>query len=274
MMDDIIRRVLLLFSPVVLRFLLLILVLLHRTTFPGKLALFISTAMITTLEEIIACPEFQKLDGIGGHKTYHLEGSALTHTMMVIAEAKKMFPDEPLMWRVAALHDIGKIYCSIENGPDDWSYPDHSIVGSLKGILCKFISLQDENFDQIQWYIRNHIKPMHWMYDGDKVMRDIAEMKVNMPTRCSIDNLIKFVICDIRGSKSIVEQTSTIEYLEGIISQRDLRKNLVNQLESLLYETMGDGMDCIRCDEDYSEDYAKRCDELAKILNKYNITLK
>ena len=274
MMDDIIRRVLLLFSPVVLRFLLLILVLLHRTTFPGKLALFISTAMITTLEEIIACPEFQKLDGIGGHKMYHLEGSALTHTMMVIAEAKKMFPYEPMMWRVAALHDIGKIYCSIENGPNDWSYPDHSIVGSLKGILGKFISLQDESFIQIQWYIRNHIKPMHWLYDGDKVTRDIAEMKANMPTRCSIDNLIKFVICDIRGSKSIVDQTSTIEYLEDLISLCDVRKNLFNQIESLLYETMGYGMNCILYNEGYSEYYAKSCDELARILDDYNITLK
>jgi hypothetical protein len=171
--------------------------------------------MITSLDEIIACPEFQKLDEIGGHKVYHLEGSALVHTMMVIREAKEMFPSEPLMWRVAALHDIGKIYTSICNGPDDWSYPDHALCGSFKGVLVKFISLQDENFRDIQWYIKNHIKPLFWMKRGVTYGHgELLAMTNDMPSEnCSIHNLVGLSVCDIRGSISNEDQSELIKYL-------------------------------------------------------------
>lgn len=168
--------------------------------------------MITPLEEILKCEEFWKLAGIGGHKVYHHEGNALIHTTMVIEEAKKMFPDEPLMVRVAALHDIGKIYTSICNGPDDWSYPDHSVCGSLKGILAKFISLQDEDFTKIQWYIRNHIKPLFWKKDNFDNTLPIVMME-NAPEGCSFHNLARLAVCDIRGSISDVDQTELINFL-------------------------------------------------------------
>lgn len=161
------------------------------------------------MEEILNNAEFQKLKRIGGHKVYHLEGDAYTHTLMVIEEAKKMFPDDPLMWKVAALHDIGKIYTSIQNGPDDWCYPDHAECGSFKGILCKFIPLEDPDFVVIQWYIRNHIKPLFWE-DGKMIVLG------GVKDRCSVRNLARLAVCDIRGSKSIEDQSRKIEYLMGI----------------------------------------------------------
>lgn len=164
--------------------------------------------MRTTLEQILECPEFQKLKGIGGHKVYHLEGNAYEHTMRVIKEARSMFPSEPLMWRVAALHDIGKIYTSIEQGPDDWVYPDHALCGSFKGILCKFISLEDDDFERIQWYIRNHIKPLFWKGDEWK--------ETKCPAGCSVRNLARLAVCDIRGSLSLESQDEKIDYLMSI----------------------------------------------------------
>ena len=163
--------------------------------------------MRTSLAEIITCPEFQKLRNIGGHKEYHLEGNALKHTLLVLAEAMSMFPNEPLMWRVAALHDIGKIYTAIENGPDDWSYPDHALCGSFKGVLCKFISLEDEDFEKIQWYIRNHIKPLFY------AKSEFAELEKKCPEGCSVRNLARLAVCDIKGSKSVEPQDALINYL-------------------------------------------------------------
>ena len=136
---------------------------------------------------------------------YHLEGDAWTHTMLVIDEAKRMFPDEPLMWRVAALHDVGKIYTSIEQGLGDWVYPDHAMCGSFKGVLAKFISLDDEDFERIQWYIKNHIKPLFWKGDEWKRMECLDG--------CSVRNLARLAVCDIRGSKSVEDQSEKIAFL-------------------------------------------------------------
>ncbi len=163
--------------------------------------------MKTSLEEIITCDEFMKLREIGGHKKYHLEGNALTHTLMVLAHAIEMFPDEPMMWRVAALHDIGKIYTSICHGPEDWEYPDHAMCGSFKGILCKFISPDDEDFEKIQWYIRHHIKALFMSKN------EFAELGKRCPEGCSVRNLARLAVCDIKGSISEEPQTSLINYL-------------------------------------------------------------
>lgn len=173
--------------------------------------------MRTTLEQILNCDEFQKLKAIGGHKVYHLEGDAWTHTMLVIDEAKRMFPDEPLMWRVAALHDVGKIYTSIEQGPGDWVYPDHAMCGSFKGVLAKFISLDDEDFERIQWYIKNHIKPLFWPKELTRARTNrvrLSAMKIDyVPEGCSIRNLARLAVCDIRGSKSVEDQSEKIAFL-------------------------------------------------------------
>ena len=43
----------------------------------------------------------------------------------------------------------------------DWIYPDHALVGSIRGILMQYISDKSSYFTTVQWFIKNHIKLMH-----------------------------------------------------------------------------------------------------------------
>lgn len=172
--------------------------------------------MKTTVEEILANPEFQRLGEIGGHKVYHLEGSALVHTMMVYDEAVKMWGEGHMMTRIALLHDIGKIYTSIRHGDGDWEYPDHAQCGSFRGILCKFISEQDDEFREVQWYIANHIKPLFWR--GRVLEDEWAKVMRSAPSgRCTVENLVRLALCDVRGSVSVEPQTELIDFLSGLL---------------------------------------------------------
>lgn len=155
-----------------------------------------------------------ELDSIGGHKIYHTEGSALEHTYMVYKAALEILPDNEVMQKAALLHDIGKIYTSIENGPDDWSYPDHSIAGSLKGILCKFIPLDDPYFKDYQWLIRNHIKPLFWGKTGI-IVDDIPYTHKDI---CTLNNLRWLAVCDLMGSMPVDKEANNqlIDWLRGL----------------------------------------------------------
>ena len=178
-----------------------------------------------TLSEIITNPQFLELIHVGGCKPYHREGSAYIHTMMVIQEVSKMFPDNEFMLKVAALHDIGKIFTGIEKADGNWEYPDHAMCGSFRGILSRFIPESDPDFKSIQWFIRNHIRPMFWMSKGfDVLKRDVSQILQqreveNDPDRCTISNLCGFVICDIKGSVSDEPQTALIDYLTELANQ-------------------------------------------------------
>ena len=165
------------------------------------------------IKALIANPEFQKLKTIGGHKVYHLEGNAYKHTMMVAKEAGEMFGRFSFMHYIAFLHDIGKIYTSVCNGPDDWSYPHHSDGGALR--LNRFIPFENENYITIQWYIFNHIKPLFFKGTRQECMESIrgyAPFNDYM-----FNNLIKLVICDIKGSVSVNPQTAKINYLNSLL---------------------------------------------------------
>lgn len=159
--------------------------------------------------------EFEKLKEIGGHSTYHLEGNALIHTMKVFHESRKCFHDSKIMQKAALLHDIGKIYTSIEVSPGDWVYPDHSLCGSFKGILCKFIPLDDPHFVDYQWLIKNHIKPLYWNKHGINT-EDV--WGITDKTICTLDNLRKLAICDLRGStpKDPTASEELIQYLQSL----------------------------------------------------------
>lgn len=158
--------------------------------------------------------ELYNLESIGGHKIYHTEGNALVHTFMVYQASQEVFPDNEVMQKAALLHDIGKIYTSIENGPGDWSYPDHSIAGSLKGILCKFIPLDDPYFKDYQWLIRNHIRPLFWKKNGINV-EDIPYTHKDI---CTLDNLRWLAVCDLMGSVPVDKEANNqlIDWLKGL----------------------------------------------------------
>lgn len=165
----------------------------------------------------INADEFWKLKDIGGHSTYHLEGNALKHTIMVYEEACKMYPDNEVMQKAALLHDIGKIYTSIEVAPGDWVYPDHSTCGSFKGILCKFIDLKDPHFVDYQWLIRNHIRPLYWNKKGIATDNEVyGELDKSI---CTLNNLRNLAICDLKGSKAKDPKASEelIAYLNNLI---------------------------------------------------------
>jgi hypothetical protein len=157
---------------------------------------------------------YMQLEKIGGHKTYHLEGNALEHSYLVWKASREIFPENRLMQKVALLHDIGKIYGSIQLGENDWIYPDHSTIGSCRGVLCKFIPLELPNFKEIQWMIKNHIKPLFWKKNG--ISFDSVEGLD--PKICSAKNLALLAVCDLMGSQTVNEaqKQADIDYLLDI----------------------------------------------------------
>ena len=162
--------------------------------------------------------EYMKLATIGGHKLYHLEGNALEHSLLVYYASCNIFNGNWDMQRVALLHDIGKIYTSIRKADDDWEYPDHSVCGSFKGILCKFIDINDPHFIDYQWLIRNHIKPLFWRKNGVNVDTNPWEKNKLDSKLSNLDNLRKLAICDLIGSSPLdaVAQKELIDYLNNL----------------------------------------------------------
>lgn len=161
--------------------------------------------------------EWVKLATIGGHSVYHLEGNALQHTLLVFEESMIMFRGNWEMQRCALLHDIGKIYTSIEIAPGDWQYPDHSTCGGFKGILAKFIPLNDPHFCDYQWLIRNHIKPLYWRNKGVNADKPAPWEHLD-ESLANMDNLRKLAICDLIGSKPVNQKDTddNIAYLKSL----------------------------------------------------------
>ena len=190
--------------------------------------------MLNILSEILnvlQLPEFQKLREIGGHKVYHLEGDAYTHTMLVMLQAIKLFGIDSIMVLVAALHDIGKIYTSICHGPGDWSYPNHAKAGAEN--LDKFLPVSHPEFFKVQWYIANHIKPLFW------IGKDLEEVipSMNVPEGCSIVALAELAICDILGSLSTEPQVELLTFLQDFVSSRKVALDIAAQY-GLQYEVL------------------------------------
>lgn len=172
--------------------------------------------IITISNKVLNTPEFKKLKTIGGHKVYHLEGNAYDHTMLVWEAAKKMFGEGHFMTLVALLHDIGKIYTSVCNGPGDWTYPNHAKGGAEN--LDKFLDRDEdpELFDAVQWYLANHIKPLFWKPGKIDFSRGVNDL-------CKAGWLRDLALCDIAGSEwdhSNIEleanQRQLISFLKGL----------------------------------------------------------
>lgn len=157
---------------------------------------------------------FYDLKKIGGHKLYHLEGDQLTHTKMVWEYAKKCnYP----WWlqNVCILHDIGKIFTSVCNGPDDWSYPHHSDGGARN--LHLFIDEDSLWFEVYKWYIENHIKPLFWKSLEDS--KNLTPPPAGMEQYCTIYNLLRLVKADLEGSISADGNTETKDKIEEFLEE-------------------------------------------------------
>ena len=146
--------------------------------------------------------EFLKLENIGGCKKYHKEGNALIHTLMTMRACLTKYGRDYELFTLCLLHDIGKIYTAVEKD-GDWSYPNHAKVGAEN--LYRFMSPEDKDFQKVQWYVGNHIKPLFWKVKGISVTPIITD-------GCSLDKLRKLTICDLLGSRPI--DWELIEYLE------------------------------------------------------------
>lgn len=168
------------------------------------------------------------LDRIGGHKIYHLEGSAWSHTLLVIKAIKKMYnitDDNHPMVIVATFHDVGKAMTSIENGPNDWSYPDHSTDGAMR--LGEYMNVDDPLFNMVQWFVKNHMKPLFVRERKmlEKLMDTVPDDEVSKKY-CTLENLISLAICDIKGSRHVPEvhdeQIALLHHLERMKEGKEM----------------------------------------------------
>lgn len=166
------------------------------------------------VNSIVNSVEFNKLSKIGKHKVFHQEGNALQHSLLVAEEALIEFHNDYTMQLVALLHDIGKIYSSVQNGPDDWIYPGHAKAGAEN--LDKFIPESLPEYKEIEWYIANHIKPLYWR--GRNLKEEISSL--NCPEECSVIKLAQLAICDIQGSVATVSQDELLAFLYKFVAER------------------------------------------------------
>lgn len=174
----------------------------------------------TVTHEVLYNPEFLKLQQIGGCRQYHQEGNALTHSFLVYLAAQKIFPDDLMMQCVALLHDIGKIYTGRQKANGDWEYPNHSNVGAE--MLEQFIDPEYIHFKEMQWFIRNHIKPLFWRDKGftrEQAMETLTPHPSGVITKEVFADLVMLVICDLKGSipKDYADSVATINYLRNLL---------------------------------------------------------
>jgi len=130
-------------------------------------------------------------------KEYHYEGNVLIHTNMVLQEVEKLSiceDDKEILRYAAALHDIGKPYCSElidghirSHGHSRKGY--HIAMQLLENVN---ISLNDKI--QICHLILNHGKP-GWIIDKKDPIRGVIEMSM----MCRLDLLYYLCRCDVLG---------------------------------------------------------------------------
>jgi hypothetical protein len=174
----------------------------------------------TVTHEILYSKEFLKLQDIGGCHQYHQEGNALTHSFLVYLAAQRMFPSDLMLQCVALLHDIGKILVGRQKPNGDWEYPNHSIVGAE--MLDAFIDPEYMHFKEMQWFIRNHIKPLFWRDKGftkEQAIETLTPYPNGVITKEVFANLVMLVICDLEGSipADYADSVATINYLRNLL---------------------------------------------------------
>lgn len=150
--------------------------------------------------------------GIAKNPSYHDEGNALIHTMMVYLVYLHIHPttDENelrIMAKVCLLHDVGKITTWCINPLGQVGYPNHAKEGADK--LATYLDESDEDFDTIKWYLENHIKPLFWKSKGINTTPAVNK-------NCRLDWLVYLALSDIQGSETEVDQSELIEYLYNL----------------------------------------------------------
>ena len=181
------------------------------------------TNFIKVIADLLGNDKFiNGLRKVGGQKRYHQEPDALVHSALVAAEAVKIWGPNTLMVLVAWLHDLGKITAHVQKPNGDFSYPDHARVGGE--LLKEFISEELPQFTVIQWYIINHIRPLHWAgcdYSREEAMESLSNHSNLQVTNDMFDNLVRLSICDVLGAipEDKDQQERTVKYLESLLKR-------------------------------------------------------
>jgi len=148
-------------------------------------------------------------------KDYHAEGNVLIHTNMVLAEVEKLEineTDKDILRYVAALHDIGKPYCSEEenghirsHGHSKKSYHiAKKLIGSKNVELLNLILL--------------HGKPL-WVIEKENPEREVIKLSL----QCRLELLYNFAKCDVLGriAEDKNELLEKLEYFKEIALDLD-----------------------------------------------------
>lgn len=179
--------------------------------------------------------EVLQLIGVPQNERYHMEGDVWNHTMMVLDEAAKYcecvtYPYGFMM--TALVHDFGKIICT-ENKNGVYHAYDHEIKGL--SMVSEFLH-RITNEKKLIRYVLNmtelHMKPNILAGAGSSVK---STNKLFDRAVSPID-LIYFAQADDNGRKTLVERTSTKEFLIE-------RLNIYNEMMARPYVTGKDLID-------------------------------
>lgn len=172
----------------------------ENTIFIPRIETINPSKMMDLFKEIDNNKYFQELNNVPGHAVYHREGSAMVHTDMVVHWMWNHTDLDNLeMVLVAKLHDIGKIECRslpVNQGKTDWVYTNHANFGPE--VLSRVIDPKSPDFELLQWYLRNHMRPLFW-YKREKDIEKFILKETQHP-KASIANLALMGLADISGS--------------------------------------------------------------------------
>lgn len=122
---------------------------------------------------------------------YHKEGSVWNHTLLVLQEADKFYPNDDIFRLGALLHDIAKPIC-MELIPDKKrrSFFNHESMGVFKAIgILKKLNIKGTDVVRVLEIIQRHA-------DGYKLSNKNLQFRYNNET---IEDVHKIRLCDTNG---------------------------------------------------------------------------
>ncbi|MEK8017196.1 MAG: HD domain-containing protein [Candidatus Parabeggiatoa sp.] len=146
------------------------------------------------------------LQGVRQHPRYHPEVDALYHSLQVFQLAHKAC-DDPELWAVALLHDIGKAVNSQK----------HAQIGAdeLEGLLSP----------RIVWLIRHHLhllkaprRTRHWLRNTPQ-LRELERLRAwdlkGRSPHATVITPLKAIDILMKHSKSLLFHSETAYYYEN-----------------------------------------------------------
>jgi putative nucleotidyltransferase with HDIG domain len=145
----------------------------------GKLKDAIKFMSITELLKYIM-PEVEALKGVPQSPTYHQEGDAWKHTLMVLDKAPAGIENQI----AALLHDIGKSKSTETIGDKIISYGHAETGAEIAEAIMKRLKFDNNTINKVKKMVQNHMRPHQLGKDLSvkairKFIRDVGEDMVN-----------------------------------------------------------------------------------------------